>query len=80
MSEISLKNSPNSDETINKIKELTSLAMNGKISFAEALISRIQLLRANKEHITLTIQKIKSEISNSFINNKAFFNENHEKL
>ena len=78
MSEISLKNSPNSDETINKIKELTSLAMNGKISFAEALILRIQLLKANKEHITLTIQKIKSEISNSFINNKAFFNENHK--
>jgi len=78
ISEISLKNSPNSNKTINRIKELTSLAMDGKISFADALISRIQLLRANKEHVALAIQKLKGEISNSFINNKDFFHKNHE--
>ena len=78
ISEISLKYSQNSDKTINKIKELTSLAMNGKISFSEALITRIQLLKANKEHISLAIQKIKNGISNSFIKNKDFFHKNHK--
>ena len=47
ISEFSLKDSQNKDKTINKIKELTSLAMNGRISFSEALITRIQLLKAN---------------------------------
>ena len=78
ISEISLKYSQNSDKTISKIKNLTSLAMDGKISFSEALITRIQLLKANKDHIALTIQKIKSEISNSFIKNKDFFHKNHK--
>ena len=78
ISEFSLKDSQNSDKIINKIKELTSLAMNGKISFSEALIARIQLLKANKEHIALAIQKIKSGISNSFIKNKDFFHKNHK--
>ena len=78
ISEISLKDSQGSNKIINKIKDLTSLAMNGKISFSEALITRIQLLKANKEHIALTIQKIKSEISNSFIENKDFFHKNHK--
>ena len=73
ISEISLKNYPNSMEIINKIKELTSLAMNGKISFSDALITRIKLLNANKDHIALTIQKIKGEISNSFNDNRDFW-------
>jgi len=78
ISEISLQNSPNSMEVINKIKELTYLAMSGKISFADALITRIKLLKANKEHIALTIQRVKGEISDSFNDNKAFFKKNHK--
>ena len=78
ISEISLKNYPNSMEIINKIKELTSLAMNGKISFSDALITRIKLLNANKDHIALTIQKIKGEISNSFNDNRDFFIKNYK--
>ena len=76
ISEISLKESPNKENTINEIKKLTSLAMNGKISFAKALTSRIKLLRANQSHIDLTIEKIKTQISNSFKDNLDFFKKN----
>ena len=76
ISEISLKESPNKENTINEIKQLTSLAMNGKISFAKALTSRIKLLRANQGHIDLTIEKIKTQISNSFKDNLDFFKKN----
>ena len=78
ISEISLKDSLDNQKTINKIKELTSLAMNGNISFEEALISRIKLLKANRKHIDLTIQKIKNQISDSFNNNIDFFKINHK--
>jgi len=77
ISEISLMNSSNSTKIINEIKELTSLAMNGKISFEESLVSRIKLLKANEKHISSAIQKIKSEISDSFKKNKDFFKRNH---
>ena len=76
ISQISLKESPNKENIINEIKQLTYLAMNGKISFAKALTSRIKLLRANQSHIDSTIEKIKTQISNSFKNNLDFFKKN----
>ena len=76
ISDISLIHNPNSIETIAQIKELTSKAMEGKISFADALIKRIQLLNAKKEHIDLSIKKIENDISNSFNKNRKFFTEN----
>ena len=78
ISSISLNHHPSSIETINQIKELTSKAMEGKISFSDALLNRIQLLDAKKEHIDLTIKKIKDDISDSFKRNKDFFINNFE--
>ena len=78
ISEISLKDSIDNNKTIKKIKELTNRAMNGDIPFSDALIKRIKLLKANKEHINLTIDQINNQISDSFKKNKKFFQENCE--
>ena len=77
LSELISKNNSTNDLT-KKINAITKQAMNGEVSFADALSKRINMLKANKEHIALAIQKIKSGISNSFIKNKDFFHKNHK--
>tara|TARA_B110000014_G_scaffold210485_1_gene162333 strand:- start:141 stop:827 length:687 start_codon:yes stop_codon:yes gene_type:complete len=78
LSSISLKNVPNRNAIINRISKITNDAMEGNISFAEALTDRVQLLRANKDHITTTINEIKNNITASFLNNKQFFKNNYK--
>ena len=78
ISEISLAENNNKNKIISEIKELTDLAMNGELSFGEALSKRIKLIKANKNHISQSVEKIKKEISLSFHKNKRFFEENYE--
>ncbi len=73
--EVSLQGNPEKDEVVNEIKKITSLGMEGKLSFAEALQSRVKLLRANKSHIQKTIDLLQERVSNSFIRNKKFIEE-----
>ena len=78
ISEISLKNCINSNKIIEEIKKITEKAMNGDMPFSDALISRIKLLKANKEHVSLTVEQINNEISDSFNRNKKFFQKNYK--
>lgn len=70
---ISLKKDPDKISKISRIKALTGLAMNGKISFAKSLSERIKLLSANKSHIELLIKKLSRQISRSITGNRDFF-------
>lgn len=72
LGEISLKNHPEKEERLNAIKEITDLGMEGMISFRESLEKRINLLDASKNHLPELIEKLKREISESFIRNKEF--------
>ena len=76
LSQISLKNSKNETKLINDIINITNDAMNGKIAFSDALIERILLLKAKKEHLKEVIAIAKSNITDSFIQNRNFFKEN----
>ena len=76
ISKISLSNSKDKFNKIQLITDITNKAMNGDISFQQALIQRVKLLNANKEHINTAIEKIKNNISTSFIENKIFFKKN----
>ena len=78
ISEISLAENKNKIKIISEIRELTDLAMNGELSFGDALSKRIKLIKANKNHIIQSVEKIKKEISLSFQKNKRFFEENYE--
>tara|TARA_B100000941_G_scaffold109674_2_gene76864 strand:- start:3388 stop:4080 length:693 start_codon:yes stop_codon:yes gene_type:complete len=78
ISDISLAQNKNKNKVISKIKKLTDLAMNGEISFGDALSKRIKLIKANKNHINKSVEKIKKEISLSFYENKRFFEKNCE--
>jgi D-3-phosphoglycerate dehydrogenase / 2-oxoglutarate reductase len=48
---ISLKNDPDKEDIIEKIKQLTDMAMDGKMPFNKSLKARIALLSAKKYYL-----------------------------
>jgi len=61
-----------------KIKNITNLAMSGKLSFHKALLDRISLLNLKREHIEKTSQFLLDKISFSFNENIDFIKENKD--
>ena len=63
--------------SIQKIKEITNMAMSGKIDFCDALSKRIKIITSTKNHINQLVNDIISNhISPSFLENKDFI-KNH---
>jgi D-3-phosphoglycerate dehydrogenase len=75
LGEISLADSENKEEVLEKIKNITNQGMAGGISFKQSLEQRLDLLHANKKHLPLLIKKLKEQVSESIKRNKAFFEE-----
>lgn len=80
LGEISLAEDEKKEESLNEIYSLTDQGMAGKLSFRDSLEKRLLLLNANKKHLDLLIKTLKERISKSFVRNKSFFEENHEKI
>lgn len=80
LGEISLDGSSDKQSTIKKIADITNQGMNGEISFAESLSSRLALLQAGKDHISSLITRLKREITPSFERNKAFISNNSDSI
>ena len=69
------------DETINnKIREITNLGMEGKISFSDSLRKRIELIECNKGDIVKTVKILEKKVSDSFKNNVSFLKNNAENI
>ena len=76
LAEISLKDHPQRDVNIQKIKNITNSGMDGSLSFRESLEQRIKLLEAKKIHITQLIHALKDQVSVSIRRNKEFLVKN----
>lgn len=76
--EIAYEGSPEKNAVAAKVKQITDLAMEGKMSFGEALEARVQLLKATKKHLAILIERLKNEVSESIKRNKEFFLKNAE--
>jgi len=72
LSQLSDKNS------IDKIERITKEGMEGKISFHDSLIKRIQLINSNRNDLIKTVEHLKNEVSDSFNSNKEFIKKNSE--
>lgn len=70
---IALKKNPNRKNLIEEFEELTKKTMDGKISFADSLMTRVKLLNANRAHLDELIKMLSKKISKSVIRNKNFF-------
>lgn len=77
---ISLKNHPEKVERLQKIAEVTDLAMGGKLSFRESLEQRLQILDARAEHIPTLVTMLKKLVSKSFKRNKDFLKKHADHI
>jgi D-3-phosphoglycerate dehydrogenase len=77
---VALKNAPDKDTRLAKIKAITDKAMEGKMGFGESLETRVQLLEANKEHVHKTATLLKKQITPSFARNIKFFKSHRESV
>lgn len=80
LGEISLADHDRKEERLKELEELTNSGMAGDLSFRESLEKRLALLNAKEKHLPQLVDRLKSKISISFIRNREFFNENHEKI
>ncbi|MEH0155355.1 phosphoglycerate dehydrogenase [Limibacter armeniacum] len=71
--DIAYEGKENKDEIAQQIKSLTDQAMEGSLSFREALESRLALLKAGKGEIEKLIQALKGKVSDSVKRNRHFF-------
>jgi len=76
LARISLKEHPDRESIYQQIEDLTNLAMEGKLSFADSLEGRIKLLKANRGHLTQLVKILRKKVSPSFSRNSKFF-KNH---
>ena len=67
-------------KTQEKIKQLTERAMNGELSFYEALKQRLQLIQLNKTDIEQSVLILKKHISPSFQKNKHWLKKHASKM
>lgn len=70
LAEISLKNHPEREERIRRIKEITDAGMDGSMSVRESLQERIRLLEAHQDHLSDLVSRLQNEVSESFKRNK----------
>lgn len=77
---VALENEADKAERLLEIKKITDLGMEGKISFADSLVKRIQLLKANKKHLPALIERLKGQVSDSFQRNRAFLEAYSENI
>jgi D-3-phosphoglycerate dehydrogenase len=73
LADISLKDHPDKDKIRKEIGDITNAGMTGAISFRESLERRVSLLEANRNHIPVLVNLLKSKVSESFKRNKEFF-------
>src|SRR3990172_8765540 len=73
LAQTAMSGSPDQLENIDRIRELTMQASDGKIPFSESLQKRVGLLKANRSHFPAVIAKLKEGISGSFLRNRQFF-------
>ncbi|MEN8249238.1 MAG: phosphoglycerate dehydrogenase [Bacteroidota bacterium] len=76
--EISLKDNPEKDLILQKIKDITNQGMAGELSFRQSLEERISLVKANNSHLPELVERLKGKITKSFLRNKEFFREHKD--
>ena len=77
---IVMEGKENKQEIEAKIKDITDLAMEGRLSFDKALHQRLSLLSVNKTHLSLLIATLKTVLSDSFLRNEDFIRQNADNI
>lgn len=73
LAEIALKNQPDKNERLKKIKAITEKGMRGELPFDQALEERLELFAATKKDIEKLVGILRKNITASVKRNKEFF-------
>lgn len=80
LAEEALKSHDRKEQIVAEIKRITDLGMNGRISFSESLSRRIGLIETDKKTVDAVARTVETAISDSVLENLAFFGENKENI
>lgn len=80
LARIVLKDNPERDQVQQKIEAITRLGMEGKITFAESLSSRLKLFSATKENINELVALLHRNITDSVARHLDFFRTEAERI
>lgn len=80
LARVSLKNHPERAERLREVERITELTANGKMSMAEGISLRIELLGAHEKHLERLGRSLKRTISESIKRNKAFFKKHRDEI
>lgn len=80
LANIALKDNPNREAVCKEINQITNLGMEGKISFAESLSSRLSLFTISQNHIQKVVTLLKQNISDSIVKHQDFFKNNADNI
>ena len=80
LAEIVLKDAADKDSIVEEIKNITSLGVDGKITFNDSLTRRLNLMKVHKSHLEKLVRRMKKKVSISFSRNKAFFKKNKGRI
>ncbi len=80
LGDIVLTQADNKEDVLKEIQAITNRSMDGELEFRESLTRRLQLLRAHRNDILELADRLKKEISDSFIRNQPFITANRESV
>ncbi|MEK7634094.1 MAG: phosphoglycerate dehydrogenase [Patescibacteria group bacterium] len=73
LARIALKNNPKKNEIYEKIKTITNLGLEGKLSFGKSLSQRLKLFKGTKKDVQTVAHLFKRKTTLSIKRNKRFF-------
>ncbi|MFV8226566.1 phosphoglycerate dehydrogenase [Christiangramia aquimixticola] len=80
LGEISLEKNPDKEQKLQALKDLTDLAMAGKLAFRESLEKRLAILEGHHDMIPEVVQRLQEKVSVSFVRNEEFFREYEDRI
>jgi D-3-phosphoglycerate dehydrogenase len=80
LARVSLKNHPERAERLREIERITELTAAGKMSMAEGIALRIELLAAHQKHLDSLSRSLVRTLTPSMKRNKAFFKKHRDQI
>ncbi|MDN5864779.1 MAG: phosphoglycerate dehydrogenase [Gammaproteobacteria bacterium] len=80
LAEVALGEAPDRTERLEAISSLTARAMNGEMSFGDALLERLALLDANRRHLADVVERLQHNVSDSFLRNRDFLRREADRV
>lgn len=80
LARVSLKNHPERAERLQEVERITELTASGKMSMAEGIALRIELIDAHQKHLDSLARVLSRTLSASVKRNKAFFKKHRDQI